>query len=71
MRKNKYKNFYYSRVMRDLHCVRKQRDEIKNVGFTEIQIQFPKFVLIILACRLYTKSHATRVFVKNEFRPSR
>jgi hypothetical protein len=50
--------------MRDLHYVGKQRDEIKNVGFTEIQKQFVKFVFITLDCRLYMKNHATRFFRK-------
>jgi len=30
--------------MHDLHYVGKERDEIKKVSFTEIQIQFMKFV---------------------------
>jgi len=55
--------------MRDLHYFGKQRDEIKNVGFTEIQIEFMNFVFMTVACRLYTKSHATRVFLENRFQP--
>jgi hypothetical protein len=49
MYKNKHKSLYYSLVMYDLYYVGKQRDEIKNVNFTEIQIQFMKFVFITLA----------------------
>lgn len=38
--------------MRDLHYVGKQRDEIKNVSCTEIQIEFMNFVFMTIACGL-------------------
>ena len=52
MHKNKYKILCYSRIMRDLHYVGKQRDEIKNVDSMEIQKEFMNFVFMTSVCGL-------------------
>jgi hypothetical protein len=64
MHKNKYKKLYYSRVMRDLRYVGKQRNEIKKCRVYAKPNTVREISFHYISLQIIHENHATRVFLK-------